>query len=95
MIDALVLVWCLSLGSAGIFTGRSTRTVSLISLTYTHTLMPRTSTSLPFGPVDCSDKVDVTGNHIFMDVENLLVDWPTYMVTFTPTHPGPVVSIRF
>ncbi|KAG2739984.1 hypothetical protein P692DRAFT_201872759 [Suillus brevipes Sb2] len=55
--------------------------------------MPRTSTSLPFGPVDCSDKVDVTGNHIFMDVENLLVDWPTYTVTFTPTHPGPVTLI--
>ncbi|KAG1784693.1 uncharacterized protein HD556DRAFT_1451496 [Suillus plorans] len=61
--------------------------------------MPNTSTALSFGPVDCSDKVDVTGkvgvagNHIFMDVENLLVDWPTYTIKFTPTHPGPVTLI--
>ncbi|KAG2335727.1 hypothetical protein BDR05DRAFT_292781 [Suillus weaverae] len=55
--------------------------------------MPRTSTPLPFGPVDCSDKIDVAGNHIFMDVKNLLVDWPTYTVKFTPTHPGPVTLI--
>ncbi|KAG1772993.1 hypothetical protein EV702DRAFT_1048436 [Suillus placidus] len=46
--------------------------------------MPRTSTPLPFGPVDCSDKIDV---------ENLLVDWPTYTVKFTLTHPGPVTLI--
>jgi len=57
--------------------------------------MPCTNTALSFGPVDCSDKVDVGGNHIFMDVENLLIDWPTYMIKFTPTHPGPVVSIHF
>ncbi|KAG2067992.1 hypothetical protein BDR04DRAFT_1158351 [Suillus decipiens] len=55
--------------------------------------MPRISAPLPFGPVDCSDKVDVGGNHIFMDVENLLIDWPTYMTKFTPTHPGPVTLI--
>lgn len=59
------------------------------------------TTACSFSPVDCSDKVDVsgkvgvTGNHIFMDVENLLVDWPTYTIKFTPTHPGPVVSIQF
>ncbi|KAG1880243.1 hypothetical protein C8R48DRAFT_767047 [Suillus tomentosus] len=57
------------------------------------------TTARSFGPVDCSDKVDVAGkvgvagNHIFMDVENLLVDWPTYTIKFTPTHPGPVTLI--
>jgi hypothetical protein len=63
---------------------------------YTHILpvMPHTTT-LPFGPVDCSDKLNDTDNHIFMDIENLLVDWPTYTVQFTPTHPGPVVCIYF
>ncbi|KAG1810156.1 uncharacterized protein HD556DRAFT_1435872 [Suillus plorans] len=61
--------------------------------------MPNTSTALSFGPVDCSDKVDVTGkvgvagNHIFMDVETCSVDWPTYTIKFTPTHPGPVTLI--
>ncbi|KAG1824733.1 uncharacterized protein BJ212DRAFT_1295833 [Suillus subaureus] len=54
--------------------------------------MSDTST-LPFGPVDCSDKVNINGNYIFMDVENLLIDWPTYMIKFTPTHPGPVALI--
>ncbi|KAG1816578.1 hypothetical protein EV424DRAFT_1540738 [Suillus variegatus] len=57
------------------------------------------TTARSFGPVDSSDKVDVggkvgvAGNHIFMDVENLLVDWPTYTIKFTPTHPGPVTLI--
>ncbi|KAG1787371.1 uncharacterized protein HD556DRAFT_1312829 [Suillus plorans] len=57
------------------------------------------TTARSFSPVDCSDKVDVggkvgvAGNHIFMDVENLLVDWPTYTIKFTPTHPGPVTLI--
>ncbi|KAG2150799.1 hypothetical protein DEU56DRAFT_752465 [Suillus clintonianus] len=47
------------------------------------------SVTLPLA-VDCSEKLDVRGNCIVMDVENFLIGWPTYMVEFTPKKPGPV-----
>ncbi|KAG1852226.1 hypothetical protein F4604DRAFT_1686706 [Suillus subluteus] len=47
------------------------------------------STTLPLA-VDCSEKLNVRGNCIAMDIENILIDWPTYMVKFTPKKLGPV-----
>ncbi|KAG1812857.1 uncharacterized protein BJ212DRAFT_1482917 [Suillus subaureus] len=47
------------------------------------------STTLPL-TVDCSEKLNVHGNCIAMDIKNILIDWPTYMVKFTPKKPGPV-----
>ncbi|KAG1840507.1 hypothetical protein DFJ58DRAFT_732877 [Suillus subalutaceus] len=47
------------------------------------------STTLPLA-IDCSEKLDVHGNCIAMDIENILIDWPTYMVEFTPKKLGPV-----
>ncbi|KAG1728047.1 uncharacterized protein EDB91DRAFT_1086212 [Suillus paluster] len=49
--------------------------------------------SLPDGPLDISHKFGVDGNFIVINVENLLIDWPTYLVKFTPKNPGPVKLI--
>jgi hypothetical protein len=42
--------------------------------------------------ISCTDSILLEDNIIVMDVENLLVGWPTYEVQFTPQNPGPVVS---
>ncbi|KAG0692730.1 hypothetical protein DFH29DRAFT_1008193 [Suillus ampliporus] len=49
--------------------------------------------SLPDRPLDVSDNFGVDGNFIVIDVENLLIDWPTYLLEFTPKNPGPVKLI--
>jgi len=34
-------------------------------------------------------------NTMILEVDNLLLGWPTYMVDYTPNEPGPIVSIFF
>ncbi|KAG1751257.1 uncharacterized protein EDB91DRAFT_1297630 [Suillus paluster] len=41
-------------------------------------------------PINFSDKFNTDDNHIVLNVENLLKDWPTYVIQFTPQKPGPV-----
>ncbi|KAG1762519.1 hypothetical protein EDD22DRAFT_953018 [Suillus occidentalis] len=43
--------------------------------------------------ISCTDSILCEDNIIVMDVENLLIGWPTYEVTFTPQNPGPVKLI--
>ncbi|KAG0695862.1 hypothetical protein DFH29DRAFT_879738 [Suillus ampliporus] len=49
--------------------------------------------SLPDGPLNISNNFGVDGNFIVINVENLLIDWPTYLLEFTPKNPGPVKLI--
>jgi len=39
-------------------------------------------------------KPTVRDNTIVIEVDNLLIGWPTYTIDFTPAHPGPLVSTR-
>jgi hypothetical protein len=43
--------------------------------------------------LDITSKIHFTDdNVILMEVDNLLVGWPTYELNFTPKKPGPLVS---
>ncbi|KAG1797653.1 uncharacterized protein BJ212DRAFT_1488867 [Suillus subaureus] len=43
--------------------------------------------------IDCTDNVFIQDNVMVMDIDNLLAEWPTYKVNFTPQNPGPVKLI--
>ena len=43
-----------------------------------------------------SPKIPVAQNNtIVLEVDNLLVDWPTYVIKFTPDQPGPLVHALY
>jgi hypothetical protein len=42
--------------------------------------------------VDVTDKTIFRDNVVAMDVDNILIGWPTYEINFTPDTPGPLVG---
>ncbi|KIK84608.1 hypothetical protein PAXRUDRAFT_152873 [Paxillus rubicundulus Ve08.2h10] len=37
--------------------------------------------------------VQASNNTVVLEVDNLLVGWPAYVINYTPSHPGPIKSI--
>jgi hypothetical protein len=45
-------------------------------------------------PIDLSENsTSFDDNTIVIEIDNLLIGWPTYTIHFEPECPGPVVSI--
>jgi hypothetical protein len=50
----------------------------------------------PGNDLSGSPKIPVTQNNtIILEVDNLLIDWPTYVIKFTPDQPGPLVCALY
>jgi hypothetical protein len=59
----------------------------------THAPSPFYTMSTP-EPIDLSENsTSFDDNTIVIEIDNLLIGWPTYTIHFEPECPGPVVSI--
>ena len=49
----------------------------------------------PAHPVACPTIHTASDNTVVLEVDNLLADWPTYLIRYTPQQPGETVVRHF